>query len=132
MKNFIIALTFMFVACGTPPKDIKLKNVSDFIVVHTPQPFEKVTGTLVIKGEARGTFFFEADFPVEVVLENGEVIQHYAMADDEWMTEEFVPFTSTIDISGLEPQDVTIKLHRNNPSDNRENDMVMELPVTID
>ena len=132
MKNSFIALTLMFVACGTPPKDIKLKNVSDFIVVHTPQPFEKVTGTLVIKGEARGTFFFEGDFPVEVVLANGELIQHYAMADDEWMTEEFVPFTSTIDISGLEPQDVTIKLHRNNPSDNRENDMVMELPVTID
>ena len=132
MKYIIIALTLMFIACGTPPKDTKLKNVSDFIVVHTPQPFEKVTGTIVIKGEARGNYFFEADFPVEVVLENGEVINHYAMADDEWMTEEFVPFTSTIDISGLEPQDVIIKLHRNNPSDNRENDMVMELPVTID
>ncbi len=132
MRYFIIALTLLFLSCGTPPKDIKLKNVSDFIVVHTPQPFEKITGTLVIKGEARGTFFFEGDFPVEVVLANGELIQHYAMADDEWMTEEFVPFTSTIDISGLEPQDITIKLHRNNPSDNRENDMVMELPVTID
>lgn len=132
MKYFILSFAFILMACGTTlSKKAAPKNVSDYIKVTSPQPFAKVSETLIVKGEARGTFFFEGDFPVEVIAEDGTTIQHYAMTDGDWMSEEFVPFTAEIDISSIAPQDVVLKLHRNNPSDYRENDMVMELPLTI-
>lgn len=118
-------------ACGANPKESAHENVSDFIKVSSPQPFEEVSGTLVIKGEAKGTYFFEGDFPVEIVTEDGNSIKYYATAEGDWMQEGFVPFRSEINISNLAPQQVTLKLHKDNPSDRPELDMVMEIPLII-
>lgn len=118
-------------ACGAQKSPSNLKNVSDYIKIISPTPFGEVSDLLVITGEAKGTYYFEGEFPVTIIAEDGSKIDHYAVAQDAWMTEKFVPFRVEIDISHLAPQEILVKLHRNNPSEKRNLDMVLELPLII-
>src|SRR3989344_2213452 len=70
----------------------------DLIRVTSPKPGDVVTSPLVIKGEARGTWFFEASFPVNLTNWDGLIIsEHFAQAKSDWMTEDYVPFEATIE-----------------------------------
>ena len=42
------------------------ENISDQIKVTKPQPNQMVESPLTIEGEARGTWFFEATFPIKL------------------------------------------------------------------
>ncbi len=93
---------------------------------------------LVVRGMARGTWYFEASFPITVVNWDGLIIgEGYATAQGEWMTEEFVPFEGTIK---LEEAALTnspsmrgaIIFHKDNPSGLPEHDDALEIPVTFD
>ena len=67
------------------------------IKVDSPQPNQEMQSPFVVKGQARGTWFFEATFPVKLLDENGVVIkQTFAQAKGDWMTESFVPFESVL------------------------------------
>ncbi len=71
----------------------------DTIIVASPLPEATVTNPIIIKGRARGNWFFEATAPVEVVNWDGLIVgQGYIKVDDghDWMTTEYVPFTGTI------------------------------------
>lgn len=71
----------------------------DMIVVGSPLPEATVSSPIVIKGRARGNWFFEATAPVEIVNWDGLIIgQGYIKVDDgyDWMTTEYVPFTGTV------------------------------------
>ena len=47
---------------------------------------------------ARGHWFFEGSFPVMVVDWDGRIIAtHFATAQDDWMTEDFVRFEGEIE-----------------------------------
>ena len=71
----------------------------DMIVVDLPNPGAVVGKEFKVIGEARGNWFFEASFPVEVVADNGTVLARtYATAVGDWMTTEFVDFTSDIKV----------------------------------
>ena len=63
----------------------------DQIIVSTPLPDQLIASPLIITGKARGTWFFEATFPVSLLDSNGNVlILHYAATEEEWMTENFI------------------------------------------
>jgi len=69
----------------------------DLIRLTNPQPNDIIKSPLVITGEARGSWFFEASFPVILTDWDGLIIaQGVAKAQSEWMTEDFVPFTATL------------------------------------
>jgi hypothetical protein len=52
---------------------------------------------LVVTGRARGTWFFEASFPVVLTDSSGNVIaQTPAQAQSDWMTTDWVPFRATL------------------------------------
>ena len=52
---------------------------------------------LQIKGQARGGWYFEANFPVLLLDANGQLLtQHYAQAKGQWMTKSFVPFNGKL------------------------------------
>jgi len=71
---------------------------ADLIKVTRPIPEGVVSNPLVITGEARGYWFFEATFPIILTNWDGLIIaEGYATADGEWMTEEFVPFTAELE-----------------------------------
>src|SRR3989344_3124363 len=73
---------------------------SDLIVVDTPTPGATVKGPIVLKGKARGNWYFEASFPAQLVLGDGTIIaQIPVQARGEWMTTEFVPFETVLTFS---------------------------------
>jgi len=110
---------------------------ADRIVLESIQPGDVIESPLVVSGEARGPWYFEADFPVYLNDWNGLTIATgIAVAEGEWMTEDFVPFTVTMTFTN--PYNVgdpdfmkkgTLILQRNNPSDLPENDAAIEVPV---
>lgn len=105
----------------------------DLIVLESPLPDGKVTSPLVIKGKARGGWFFEATFPITLVNWDGLIIaEGYATADGEWMTNDYVPFTSTITFTKPDTQVSDrgwIILHKSNASGEPRFDNALEVQI---
>lgn len=111
-------------------EDIEIENGNTFISLTTPQPNSVVTSPLVVKGMARGTWFFEANFPVSLYDENNnEIITGVAQAEGEWMTEEFVPFTVTLTFETPATENGKLMLIKANPSGLPENEDQLIIPV---
>ena len=111
------------------------------IRLDSPQPGAVIASPLTVKGEARGTWFFEASFPLVLVDWDGKIIaESFAQAKDEWMTEEFVPFLGTLvfekpasakasaDRPAYGVRGVLI-LKKDNPSGLPEHDDALEIPI---
>lgn len=111
---------------GAPgPEETRIK-------VDSPQPNQEIQSPFIVKGEARGYWFFEAVFPVKLLDENGNVItQIPAQALGEWMTENFVPFEAILTFSVPKNQNGTLVFQKDNPSGLPENDAEFRVPVFI-
>lgn len=107
---------------------------ANLIRITSPKPNDIIQSPLSIKGEARGTWFFEASFPIELQDANGvKIAEWYATADGEWMTEEFVAFTSTLNFE--KPENMkkgTLILKKDNPSGLPEHDDALIIPVSFE
>ena len=106
---------------------------TDLIQIENPRPNQLIESPLTITGTARGNWFFEATFPVVLQDANGNVLaQHYATAQGEWMTVDFVPFS--IELTFTKPQTKTglLLLQKDNPSGLPENDDQLEVPVVFE
>lgn len=91
---------------------------------------QEITSPLTIRGEARGNWYFEASFPVELRDGNGKLIaQVPAQAIGEWMTTEFVPFSVALTFAKPTTATGTLILHNDNPSGLPENDRWISIPV---
>lgn len=106
---------------------------SDMIRLSAPRPNQTISSPLIIRGEARGNWFFEASFPVTLVNWDGLIIaESFVMAQDEWMTTEFVPFEGKIEFE-IDPSTWTNRgyliLKKDNPSGLPEHDDAMEIPI---
>ncbi len=90
---------------------------SDFIKIDLPTANSVIQSPLEIKGEARGTWYFEASFPLYLLDENGkEIARGHAEAKGEWMTENFVPFAATLEFKNFPGNHGTLVLEKDNPS----------------
>ena len=106
---------------------------SDLIKLDSPRPNQVVTSPLEISGTARGTWFFEASFPVQVLGEDGELLaQAIAQAEGEWMTTEFVAFKADIKIPASYIGPATLVLHKDNPSGLPEHDASISVPIVVE
>lgn len=109
-----------------PPANPK----SDLIRVQTPQPGALVQSPLRVGGEARGTWFFEASFPVTLLDGAGRpLVQTHAQAKGEWMTESFVPFESELRFEPPATTTGTLVLAKDNPSGLPEHADELRIPV---
>jgi len=109
------------------------ETISDQIRVTKPQPNQLVESPLMIEGEARGTWFFEATFPVKLLDANEDVIATYfAQAQGEWMTEDFVLFKAQLIFEKPVTDTGVLILEKDNPSGLTENDANIEIPVSFD
>lgn len=107
-------------------------DLVDFIRLSTPAINAEVSSALHLEGEARGTWFFEASFPVVVYDKKGNTIgSGYAEATDNWMTEEFVPFKADLVLTSVVAGPGTIELKKDNPSGNPELDKSLYVPITL-
>jgi hypothetical protein len=107
--------------------------LSDLIIVTDPLPDQLITSPLIITGKARGTWFFEANFPVSLLDSNENVLAlHYAATEEEWMTEDFISFTAIIEFDDPVTATGFLVLDKNNPSDIREYDAQLIIPVRFE
>ncbi len=108
----------------------------DLIRVDTPRPNQTIQSPLVITGEARGNWFFEASFPVVLVNWDGLIIaQGIATAKSDWMTSEFVPFQATLNFTidkNTYSNRGALILKKDNPSGLPANDNSIEVPIIFD
>lgn len=107
------------------------KEVSDLIRLTQPRPNNEIMSPLTIEGEARGTWYFEATFPVVLVDWDGLIIaEGYAEAQDEWMTEQFVPFRAVLTFKTPSyGERGALILRKSNPSGLPEHDNALEVPI---
>jgi hypothetical protein len=93
-----------------------------------------ISSPLTIKGKARGTWFFEGDFPVILLDAQGKKIaENYATAHGEWMTEDFVEFEGALHFSGaLSGQKGIIVLKKDNPTGMEQFDDALKIPITFE
>ncbi len=109
------------------------KASTDLIVVELPFPGAVTGKEFSVIGKARGTWFFEASFPLELLDQLGNVIATgYAQAEGEWMTEEFVPFKGTIKAPESYMGPATLVLKKDNASGLPENDASISFPITVE
>lgn len=105
---------------------------ADVIRVAKPRPNESVKSPLIIEGEARGPWFFEATFPIKLIDENGNILaRHYAQAKGEWMTDDFVPFGAELNFAVPNDQKATLVLEKDNPSGLPEHSDELRIPVIL-
>jgi len=110
--------------------DNKNKDKSDLIRVENPKPDVLIQSPLVVNGEARGYWFFEASFPIVLLDGNGkELAQGIAQAKSDWMTENFVPFEAEIQFANPATVNGMLILKKDNPSGLPEHDDELDIPV---
>lgn len=106
---------------------------SDLIQVSTPRPNQSISNPLRISGIARGTWFFEASFPVYLYDDNGvELGVGIATAEGEWMTTDFVPFGVSFSYEKPTTQTGKLILKKDNPSGLPEFDDMLYIPVKFE
>jgi hypothetical protein len=108
-------------------------EVQDLIRVTTPVPGSTAGSPLVVSGEARGGWYFEASFPYELQDASGNVIaQGPVQANGDWMTEDFVPFSLSI-VYPAQPAGSagTLILRKDNPSGLPENENALLIPIVF-
>lgn len=102
----------------------------DLIKIENPRPNQLITSPLTIKGQARGTWFFEASFPVRLLDGNGkEITRAIATAKSDWMTEEFVPFEAVLTFTNPNTEIGILVLEKDNPSGLAELSDELRIPV---
>ena len=105
----------------------------EFISIQTPEPGTVVNSPLIIKGRARGSWFFEGDFPVVLEDAAGNVLaRSFVTAEEEWMTQEFVTFTGEISFTNtVEGLAGKLIFKKDNPTDRRDLDDSSAIPVIV-
>jgi hypothetical protein len=119
--------------------NVNIDNISEkadlirLIRVDSPKPNQIISSPLAITGTARGSWFFEASFPIVLVDWDGLIIANgVATAKENWMTSDFVPFeaklTFIVDRKAYSDKGALI-LRKDNPSGLPENDDALEIPI---
>lgn len=123
--------------CTTPDGRTFVQNIgnelekSNLITIDAPRPTAVIASPLKVTGKARGYWFFEASFPVELRDQNNQlIVEGVAQAQGDWMTEEFVPYSVNL---AYPPQQAgsmgTLILKKDNPSGEPQNDDALIVPV---
>lgn len=125
-------------ACRTPDGRIFKEDIgnqlekTDLIQVLEPQSNQEISTPVVIKGQARGNWFFEASFPVEVLDDSQSAIgTGIAKSTGDWMTEDFVPFEATIDFVRPLSKHGFLVLKKDNPSGDAQYNDQLIIPVSF-
>ncbi len=116
-----------------------IKGNNDIIKITKPLSQAIVSSPLEIEGEARGTWYFEASFPIKLLDDKGqEITRGIAQAQSDpatgevnWMTENFVPFKAEIGFSVAADTDAILVFMKDNPSGLPENADQLIIPIHL-
>ena len=101
------------------------------IIVTSPSPGEGITSPFLITGQARGSWFFEATAPFDLVDWDGLIIASgYVTASGDWMTDDFVDFSGIVEfVAPTYKNNGALILRADNPSGLPEHDRAVEIPI---
>lgn len=133
---FALALQLIF----GKPKSETANQSQDLITVELPYPDAVVGKEFSVIGKARGFWFFEASFPVQVIDKNGNILATaIAQAQKDpftgevnWMTENFVPFKADVKVPESYIGPATLVFKKDNPSGLPENDASFSFSINIE
>ncbi len=113
------------------PTDEKVR-AGDLIEVEQPLTNTTVTSPLTVSGQAKGFWYFEGNFSIELVDAEGNTLAEVPVqAMGKWMTEDFVPFEVTIEFESPGDERGKLIFHRPNPSGLEKHDMAYTVPVVF-
>ena len=76
------------------------RPINDLIQVSQPARGTVISSPLTLSGRARGTYYFEGSFSVELTdAEGNQLVEAPVQATGNWMTEDWVPFETTIEFT---------------------------------
>ncbi len=102
------------------------------VVLVSPLPRSTISNSFAVKGAVRGTWYFEASFPVQLKSPKGIVLaQSPAQAQSDWMTTELVPFTASLVAPSTYHGPATLVIKNDNPSGDPAREKSIEVPVNI-
>lgn len=144
VKRFGVVAGSQLRQCKTDSGEIYVESVSSeigqpaqsekntAIEVESLASGSSIDSPLIVKGKAKGRWFFEASFPIELVDSNNNVIATgVAMATADSLTEDFVPFEAKIEFFSSEQKNGFLILKNDNPSGLPENSEQIKIPVVI-
>ena len=93
---------------------------------------DEIFSPLVVTGQARGSWYFEASFPMRLEDEEGNLLgSSIVAAQGDWMTKEFVPFSANLEFMVTTTTKAFLVLQKDNPSGLAEYDDKLVVPVTL-
>lgn len=94
-------------------------------------PNAQIASPMTLTGRARGPWYFEASFPIELRDSNNTLLATaIAQAQGDWMTENWVPFTAPLSFPAQPAGSTgTLVLKKDNPSGEPQNDASLVVPV---
>lgn len=141
ITNFEECARAMNIVMETYPRQCRTKDgilfvekiVSESIMVSSPVEGELVESSFVVRGKARGTWYFEGSFPALLYDANGkQLFAGPVTAKAEWMTENFVPFEGTITFDKPQTKWGTLVLKKDNPSGDLAKDQEISIKVKFE
>lgn len=128
----VIAVAAVLAASVLFYRELKTPTLvqNDSITAQSPKPNELIRSPVVVQGSARGSWFFEAVFPVKVLDGDGTIIgTGQARAQSDWMTADFVPFKAIVEFSQPKFSSGTVVFEKDNPSGLLQNAASIKIPV---
>lgn len=103
----------------------------EIVKVATPHANQKIISPLIIAGEIKGNWSFEANLPATLTDTNGNIVaKGSATLQGDWMTSNYVPFTGILTFTN--PGPITIGylvIEKDNPSGDTALDDAVKIPV---
>lgn len=113
--------------------DVDENDIEQFprlVQLISPQIDEVIRSPYQVTGLARGTWYFEASFPVVLRTSDGTILtETYAQAQSDWMTEDFVPFEAELIFDRGDYLAGELVIIKDNPSGLPEYDAQVVYPV---
>ena len=112
----------------TPPEPLSAR-----VRITSPKENAPVSHDFDVEGRAPGSWFFEAQFPIQVRDGEDNVLgRATGSAQGDWQTSNLVAFKATMHIDGSYHGPATLILMKDNPSGLPENDDSVEIPIVIE
>ena len=110
--------------------NLEITGNKDDLVSLSVKPGDTISGKITVTGSVKNAYFFEANAGMQlldankVILKNGNIT-----ATSDWMTSAPVSFTGTIDATGIPSGSGYLRIKNDNPSDLRQNDKYIDIPI---
>ncbi len=115
------------------PKENILGNKED-LISFSIWPNTKVHGGIVsFRGIIKGGYFNEGSLGIRILNPKKEVLKSsYGVTKSDWMTGDPLPFEGNIDFTGIPKGSVYFEIKNDNPSDLRQYNKSILIPIIIE